>query len=70
MPGYKNSFKTPEFVEVDIVDGNGGVVGTIRLKPSSVLWKAKRQRSFFAVPLEKFVQWITDPATAASKAVK
>jgi hypothetical protein len=70
MPGYKNRFKAPEFVEVAIVGGNGGRVGTIRLKPSSVLWKAKGQHSFLAVPLEKFVQWITDPETLARKAAK
>ena len=68
MPKYKNSFRGADFVEETIVDDQGVVVGTIRIKPSSVLWKPKGKHSFLSVPLEKFTDWITDPGTKARSA--
>jgi len=37
MPDYKNSFRAPAYFEETIVDANGTVIGTIRVKPVSVL---------------------------------
>ena len=67
MPGYKNSFRAPAYFEETIIDEVGGVVGTIRVKPSSILWKPKNQRKYYSVQLGKFAEWITDPDTKASK---
>ena len=37
------------------------------IEPVRVLWKPKGQRKFFTVDLETFTDWITNPATGASK---
>lgn len=70
MPSYKNNFRSPAFVEVTIADEKEAVVGTIRLKPSSVLWKPKGKHSFRSVSLKKFTEWMEDPETKASTTKK
>lgn len=67
MPSYVHKFTSPSYREETIVDHDEIVIGTIRLKPSSVLWKPKGARKYHRVSLEKFVAWITDPDTKASK---
>ena len=62
----RNSFKSGKYHEETIVDENGRVVGTIRIKPNAILWKPKGGRKkFYAVPLMKFAGWITDKETGA-----
>jgi hypothetical protein len=72
MPGYKNRFRIPEFIEGSIVvDGaDNVVVGTIRVKPSSVLWKPKGAHVWYAVSLDKFREWITSEDAGARKVKK
>jgi hypothetical protein len=70
VPKYLNKFKAPEFIEETVVSDSGQVVGTIRVKPSTVLWKPKGAHQFHAVPLKTFADWITDPNTGASKVKK
>ena len=67
MPEYRNSFRAPAYYEEVIIDEDNSVVGTIRIKPSSVLWKPKNAQKYFSVNLEKFIDWITDPDTRARK---
>lgn len=67
MPEYRNSFRAPAYYEEVIIDENNSVVGTIRIKPSSVLWKPKNAQKYFSVNLEKFIDWISDPDTRARK---
>ena len=67
MPKYNNSFRSPAFHEETIVDENNTIIGTLRIKPSSILWKAKGAQKFLSVPLEKFTEWISDPDTKARK---
>ena len=68
MPKYTNYFASPEYTEQKVMDGNnGGALGTIRIKPSSVLWKPKNSRHCYSIPLQKFTDWITDKATKATK---
>jgi hypothetical protein len=67
MPKYKNSFRSPQYFEETILNENGDVIGTIRIKPSSVLWKPGRSQKYHSVNLEKFVEWITDSNTRAKK---
>jgi len=70
VPKYLNRFKSPEHVEETIVDESGTIVGTIRVKPSSVLWRPKSQHAFYAVTLADFAAWITDPDTGAKRVGK
>ena len=58
MPNYKNWFDKPTYYDHKIMDSNG-VVGTIRIKPSGVLWKGLSQQNFSRVSLEKFIEWIS-----------
>jgi len=67
MPKYTNSFRTASFHEETILDENGAVVGKIRIKPSSILWKPKGAQEYRAVPLAKFAAWITAGSTKATK---
>jgi hypothetical protein len=67
MPRYKNSFKSGSHWEETIVDEKVKMLGTIRIKPVSVLWKPRRQQLYFSVTLDKFTSWITDPKTKAKR---
>ncbi len=58
------------FVEETVIDGDAGVIGRIRIKPSSVMWKPKGRGKFHSVSLDKFARWITDPDTEAKKVMK
>lgn len=68
MPKYNNHFASPDHIEETILSTSGEVIGTIRIKPSSILWKPKGAQKYFSKPLEAFTAWITDPATKARKA--
>jgi hypothetical protein len=39
---------------------NSGIMGTIRLKPSSVLWKPKGAQQFYVATLDEFSAWIQE----------
>jgi hypothetical protein len=64
VPKYKNQFKEQTYYDHTIVGSDGKKVGTLRIKPSSVLWKPKSQQQFYSVPLEEFAEWITSNASA------
>ena len=66
MPKYINRFTSPKYLEETIVN-DAGTVGTIRVKPSSVLWKPSGAQKYYNVSMEKFVGWITDASTKATK---
>lgn len=67
MPQYKNSFRSPEYFGETIVDEDGEVVGKIRIKPVSVLWKPRNARQFYSVPLDRFTEWIESPEANARR---
>ena len=53
-------FRSGAFVE-EVIEDDFGVVGTIRIKPSTVMWKpkgAKGDKPYFAATIEEFEQWI------------
>ena len=66
MPN-KNSFAPSDFTEETVVDETGTKVGTIRIRPSSVLWKPVNKRKFYSVSLKAFAAWITAEETAAKQ---
>ncbi len=67
MPKYNNQFARPEYYDHEIRDSDDKKIGTVRVKPTGVLWKPVNGQKFFSVPLEKFITWITDSSTQASK---
>lgn len=66
MPSYVMKFRSPTFIEETIVNKDGEVVGTIRVKPSSILWKPSGQHKYFSVSLDKFTEWIKSQDTGAN----
>jgi hypothetical protein len=67
MPEYANRFASPTFFEETILDREGGVVGIIRIKPSSVLWKPRGEHKYYSVSLERFADWITSGSCDARR---
>ena len=67
MPDYKNRIQSPAFVEHTIVDQNNAVVGTIRIKPSSILWKPSNARSFHGISLDRFKEWVTSKESGSKR---
>lgn len=67
MPDYVNAFKSPSYAEETITANDGSIIGTIRIKPSGVLWKPANAHKFYSVPLNDFIEWITNPENKFSK---
>ena len=68
MQSSKNKFRGPSYIEETVLDlKTDEVVGTIRLKPSTILWKPKNAKKFYSVTLEKFYEWMMDEETKVRK---
>ena len=66
MPASVNKFAAPDHYEHEFEDAaNGGKVGTLRIKPSSILWKPKGAHKFHSVSLDDFVGWMTSKKQVA-----
>ncbi len=70
MAKYNNAFQGPKYIEETILDGEKNVIGRIRIKPSSVLWKPTNARKFYSIQLKKFSDWIQHPDTRATKTIR
>jgi hypothetical protein len=59
MPASINKFREPDYYEHRFEEhNNGNKVGTLRVKPSSILWKPKGAHQFHSVSLADFEQWM------------
>lgn len=67
MPAYKNHFRGAVFHDHEIAGEDGRKIGELRVKPSGLLWKNKDKGKYYRVPLDKFIEWITAPATGATR---
>ena len=67
MPPVVNKFVAPQNRTETILGPNGRVIGTIRIKPSGVLWKPSGAQSYHRVSLGDFIDWITNPNTGATR---
>jgi hypothetical protein len=68
MPVYSNEFTAPKYIQETIRDASTGeTIGTIRIKPSSVLWKPKGQYEYYSVTLDAFAGWITSLGTGTRR---
>ena len=64
----KRYFGSPAYTQHVILNvEDESVVGTIRVKPTTIMWKPKGGKKFYAVTLDKFADWITDPQTKARR---
>jgi hypothetical protein len=59
VPAYKYAFSAPEYVEHTIIDADTrNVIGVLRLKPSSILWKPHGRKQFRQASVDEFGKWI------------
>jgi len=58
MPGSKYNFVENEAYDHRIGSDAEGIIGVLRVKPSSILWKPKGAHQFLSVPLDAFREWI------------
>ena len=52
----KKEFRRAQIEDFDIVEV-GAVVGTVRIKPSGILWRAKGKHSWMGVTVEQFAEF-------------
>lgn len=63
-----NEFANPKFHQEVIRHATTKeIVGTLRIKPSGVLWKPKGQHQFYCVSIEQLEEWIKSPRTGARR---
>jgi hypothetical protein len=68
MPASKYRFSEQNAYDHKIVDAEDGhVIGELRVKPSSLLWKAKGAHQYLSAPLDEFTDWITANGKAVDK---
>ena len=70
MPAAKYNFSGQQSYEHNISKDAGGFVGTLRVKPSTVLWKpkgAKGDKPWFSVTLDDFIEWAKQKNYKVSK---
>ncbi|OYX46175.1 MAG: hypothetical protein B7Y90_16660 [Alphaproteobacteria bacterium 32-64-14] len=65
MPAAKYQFKEPEHHEI-VIDK----VGTLRIKPSTILWKPAGKHDFLSVSVDAFGEWMCGDASGAKKVSK
>ena len=57
----KKTVRRAEFEDFDIMEPNANgkesVVGTVRVKPSGILWRSKGKHTFFGVSVEQFAEF-------------
>jgi hypothetical protein len=66
MPEYKNSFDEPKFYE-HVIKNDEGKIGTLRVKPSTVLWKPKGGQAFYSVSIDQFERFIVESGRRVDK---
>jgi len=70
MTKNRKYFEIPKYVEFVVCD-NSGRIGTIRIKPATVMWKpkgAKGATPWLGVSIEDFEGWITTAQCARGMA--
>ncbi len=60
------SLRRPEFEDFEITDG-GKVVGSVRVKPSGILWKPKGKQSWHRLSIEQFADYAERHGTKQKK---
>ena len=55
-----NSFKLKQFMDHEIVDEEGKVVGHIRVKPSSILWSPGKGKDWYGISLAQFAKHVQE----------
>ena len=53
-----NNFKPRKYYDFEIVNPKARMVGSVRIKPSGVLWAPAFAKVWYGVPLEKFANFM------------
>ena len=53
-----NSFRPRKYEDHEIVDGDGKVVGHVRVKPSGVLWAPSNSKTWYGIPINDFAKYM------------
>lgn len=64
---YVNSFRNPTRIDHRILGPDRKLIGTLRVKPSGVLWRPADVRKFYGVKLGEFIKWITTEPSGAKR---
>jgi hypothetical protein len=67
---YRYRFSELTYFDYEIEDLDGRKVGTLRVKPSRLLWKPANAQDFYSISLDSFAEWVTDPETKADKTTR
>ena len=54
----KNTLRRPDLIEAQIEDENGKLIGTVRVKPTAIMWAPSDAKKWRRVGLAKFIEWI------------
>ena len=55
-----NNFRPRKFEDHEIVDGEGKVVGHVRVKPSGILWAQANSKVWYGVRLGEFAAFMQE----------
>jgi hypothetical protein len=58
MKKVARDFRAPEAQDFVILE-DGKVLGTVRIKPSSIMWKGPNARAWYGISPEKFGEFVT-----------
>lgn len=65
MPAYKANFSTKTPIELEFAFADGEPVGSLKIKPSTLLWKQPGAKKYRSVPIERFNDWIQSKGARA-----
>ena len=52
----RNQFSGSASHDHVIVDGEGKMIGTLRVKPSGILWKPRNSQVYYRISLDEFAE--------------
>ncbi|KUR72344.1 hypothetical protein AQZ52_03505 [Novosphingobium fuchskuhlense] len=53
----KKEIRRSKSEDFEIIEEEGGKVGTVRIKPSGILWKPKGKHKWLGVSVEEFAEF-------------
>ena len=62
-----NKFATRQFEDLEILDGKGGKMCDIRVKPSGILWSPKGEHNWYRVDLGSFAKFMKEQGKRQKK---
>lgn len=67
MPEYKYNFAESTFYQMTVQNKDGEKVGTLRIKPSRLLWMPAKAKKWYSVSLDDFAAWAVENGKRVGK---